>query len=426
MKPNTIISLILLAFTFSALPSEAVTINAGDCVKLNATHADGVPLHRESRSSMFMRLPDESVVRVLQTTNSNWIEITHDSRPGWIVKKYVENVVPCDDDNGDDEVDYGSVWENGDQCDTFVRQGSRLPRGDTPVIRVVTWNIRWFPTGTLYGNNPDKFTDQSWLSCALAWLDADIIAVQEILTNDEAETAMENVIDGLQGFNGGDWRVDLQQCGHGRRQHVGFIYNADRVKLSNVRDMYQFNGASSDENDPCDGNLRPGRYAYVESRRDDGFDFHLVSVHTDSGTTTSDLANRNRVLNRLDQVASTLTPTDEDIVIIGDFNTMGATGTTAEEELEEFSERVDREDPGFVDVPIEPECTEYFRGNGGRLDHIVVTEDTEELVQQTAIVHGYCYTANCERLSTDDMPTAYQRLSDHCPVVIDFVDEDRD
>jgi exonuclease III len=150
----------------------------------------------------------------------------------------------------------------------------------------------------------------------------------------------------------------------------------------------------------------------------------LVVVHTDSGVGQGDYDNRNIVLDRLDSVAATFLSTDADIVIIGDFNTMGTGTKPASVELSEFSAKVGNESPGFIDVPVEPQCTEYYRGNGGWLDHAVVTAATRELAVQQAVVHGYCNMANCDRLS--DMPNAYEALSDHCPVVIDFQNTDID
>jgi hypothetical protein len=40
----------------------------------------------------------------------------------------------------------------------------------------------------------------------------------------------------------------------------------------------------------CAGNLRPGRYPWAKSPI--GVDFHLLSVHFDSGTTTRDYGHR--------------------------------------------------------------------------------------------------------------------------------------
>ncbi|NNK48898.1 MAG: hypothetical protein HKP01_08505, partial [Gemmatimonadetes bacterium] len=43
-----------------------------------------------------------------------------------------------------------------------------------------------------------------------------------------------------------------------------------------------------------------------------------------------------------------------------------------------------------------------------------------------ARVFGYCARSNCERLDADRMPYDYAYVSDHCPVVVDLMDVDRD
>jgi hypothetical protein len=49
-----------------------------------------------------------------------------------------------------------------------------------------------------------------------------------------------------------------------------------------------------------------------------------------------------------------------------------------------------------------------------------------EAPTQSAVVTGYCALANCEPLDENAMPPAYQRLSDHCPVVFNVQDTDQD
>jgi exonuclease III len=71
-----------------------------------------------------------------------------------------------------------------------------------------------------------------------------------------------------------------------------------------------------------------------------------------------------------------------------------------------------------------PNCTEYFEGKGGTLDHVVVSVGMQE-VAATARVTGYCALAGCADLP-GAMPAASERLSDHCPVVVDIQDRDRD
>ena len=86
---------------------------------------------------------------------------------------------------------------------------------------------------------------------------------------------------------------------------------------------------------------------------------------------------------------------------------------------------VSKEKPGFQDLPITPRCTHYFRGRGGWLDHILVNHGMAEVQTRSARVTGYCAIAQCQRIK-GDYPLAYERLSDHCPVVIDIANQDQD
>ena len=51
---------------------------------------------------------------------------------------------------------------------------------------------------------------------------------------------------------------------------------------------------------------------------------------------------------------------------------------------------------------------------------------TEAPSNAVARVAGYCAVAGCQPVDPDDMPYDYEHVSDHCPVVIDLVDVDRD
>jgi predicted extracellular nuclease len=71
-----------------------------------------------------------------------------------------------------------------------------------------------------------------------------------------------------------------------------------------------------------------------------------------------------------------------------------------------------------------PDCTEYFEGKAGTLDHLVVSTGMRE-VAATARVTGYCALAACADIA-GAMPAAAERLSDHCPVVVEIQDRDLD
>ena len=175
----------------------------------------------------------------------------------------------------------------------------------------------------------------------------------------------------------------------------------------------------------CAGNLRPGRYALAKTPI--GVDFHLLSVHFDSGTTNRNYSHRRQATQRIGQIRIGNTPMlelDRDVLVLGDYNTMGreeAPAVSAQQELATFDGELS---PGFRRLPMTPHCTEYFEGKGGALDHIVASTSMQE-AGATARVTGYCALAPCAPI-TGAMPAASERLSDHCPVVVDIQDRDLD
>jgi endonuclease/exonuclease/phosphatase family metal-dependent hydrolase len=228
----------------------------------------------------------------------------------------------------------------------------------------------------------------------------------------------------LHRLTGGSWQVDLQSCGGSSHQHVGFLWNGSRVALLQLTDAWALNGAATAGTPKaCAGNLRPGRYALAKTPI--GVDFHILAVHFDSGTKSRDYDHRRHATQRIDEITIGHTPILQlDRDVLGDDNTMGredAPPISAQEELAVFDGELA---PGFRHLPMTPNCTEYFEHKAGALDHIVVSAGMQEAAA-TARVTGYCAVAGCAHL-TGAMPAAAERLSDHCPVVVDIQDGDLD
>jgi endonuclease/exonuclease/phosphatase family metal-dependent hydrolase len=413
MLARILAALGLMALVLLTPVSAAETIQVGDRVELKATSPAGVPLHSEARSSMFGRAADGSIGTVQEVqSGTNWIRLTlEDGRAAWIVRRYVGRVL----EGGpiiDPTQDAFAVWSSAQQCEQVVRAGRRMPPAQDGTFRIAAWNVRWFPDGDLNNTDPAKRTDLPWLACAIAWLNVDILALEEIRTTTEAHDAWESVKDGLFGLTGQTWEVDLQSCGAPSNQHVGFLWNTARVSISDSRDDWHFNGAAQGESGPCAGNLRPGRY--------------VIAVHLDSGTTERDKQHRDLSIDRMDQAVAPLLARDTDVVILGDFNTMGTNAVSADQEIADLTTKAAQEAPGFKRLNVEPQCSEYFNGHGGLLDQILVTNQMTEAPAQSTVVTGYCALANCEPIDPNAMPPAYQRLSDHCPVVFSLDNADRD
>lgn len=298
----------------------------------------------------------------------------------------------------------------------------------TDDLRIATWNIRWFPHGSPKDKRVDHVhpTDIEWLACTLAWMNVDLFTIQESLATHEAKAAWRTVTDQLRRDTGAEWRWYLQPCGNPDEHHIGFLWNSNRVTLSQFDVLWEFNVKARSPGEPCAGGLRPGLYARVQSARADGADFHLIGLHLKSGPTVFAVEDRHNALNRIDRAVAPLLKEDEDVVIVGDFNTMGAGDWHSRDaELKNVIRLVGKENPGFEDVSIAPSCTHYFRGRGGRLDHILIASGMEEAAHPVGQVSGYCAMENCRRIR-GDYPSAYRHLSDHCPVIFQVQDRDRD
>jgi hypothetical protein len=247
-----------------------------------------------------------------------------------------------------------------------------------------------------------------------------------MLTTPDAEFSLNALRTELNRLTGGSWQVDLQSGGGASHQHVRFLWNGLRVALLQLTDVWELNGSATGPTaSTCVGNLRPGRDALAKTPI--GVDFHILSVHFDSGTKSRDYGHRRQAAQRIGQVTMGNTPIlqlDQDVLVLGDYNIMGREEpppVSAQEELAVFDGELA---PGFRRLPMTPNCTEYHERKGGALDHLVVSAGMQE-VAATARVTGYCAVAACENIA-GPMPAAYERLSDHCPVVVDIQDRDLD
>jgi len=286
-------------------------------------------------------------------------------------------------------------------------------------FRVATWNIRFFPQPS---------TDVERTGEVLADLDADLIAVQEIADADALAGLLEQVNARLarQAIESGlgsprHYRFVLADSGGHGGQFVGYVYDEKAVELSGVKTLTSLQMTPD---------LRPGLFARVTSLRG-GLDFQVIVMHTDSGTRDRDYQNRLRFLDSLDVELVERRALDADVVVLGDLNTMGRLAGDGlprvrwDEEIANLDRRAG--EMGLSRLSNSPACTEYYRGRGSFLDHILVsTAMTEAPSGAVARVFGYCAEADCQPVDQENMPYDYVHVSDHCPVVIDLIDEDRD
>lgn len=431
-------ALMVALLVLMPLAAFAADFAVGDQVVLRPTNPLGVSLHREARSSMFDRGGDGTRGQVTDTAqDGRWLPVDlQDGRTAWVVSKNLEAATgspsqPTPQPGATFADDEGQVFASLQGCEAIVSAGRRMAPMSADTLRIGAWNIRWFPDGDLTPS-ADSRTDLPWLACVLAWLNVDVLALQEIRTHRGAEDAWASVTDGLVGFNGGDWRVDLHECAGEDQQHVGFLWNAARVSLSNARDRWRMNGAADLGDSACASNLRPGRSAYVAAISG-GADLHLVSVHFDSGRARRDFDHRRTVFERFGDMHGALRAelADDDVVILGDFNTMGhseAGGMDSPQEIAAMRAQLAQGTPGFTALQATIPCSEYFQGRCSQLDHVAVSSALISSEAQGAgiTVTGYCAVAGGADLDRDNMPAAYKGLSDHCPLITSIRNQDMD
>lgn len=324
------------------------------------------------------------------------------------------------------------MWASPEGCDAALAAGDRLQR-EPGTIRLASWNLRWFPRGCPPDRDcPGAATDVDWLACGLAWMQVDVVAVQEVLRGPAGERGLDAIVRGLEQRTGGRWQSDVQACGETGAQAVGFLWNAARVALEEGADLWEMNGdRRAGPRDACAARLRPGRYARLRSPG--GLDASLVAVHLDSGRRDLDWDRRRRALARLREARvgeRRLLDVDEDVVVLGDFNSMGrgeGPPVSPGAEIAGLGAELGR---GFRSAHPRPVCTAYYRSGPKRhdrtlLDHAFVSTPLVRAVAG-ARVSGLCAAVSCRDSIGGAMPGAFERLSDHCPILVDLAADDRD
>lgn len=326
---------------------------------------------------------------------------------------------------------FGAIWDDPQRCAQQVSSGRRLTL-DEGKLRVGTWNVRWFPDG-VPGVEPGSrrtATNVPWLACTIAYLNADILGIQEIKLTEPGRAALKELTGELNRLTGAEWKWVADGCPKLDAQHILLLYRADRVELSEVVSHGEMDASAKADGDPaCPGALRPGLGGYVKSKRG-GVDFHFVSTHLDSGHGKLDFRNRRVAWDSIEKVRARraeLVP-DEDFIIAADFNLMGCGECGLPHSWAELA--VLREELGKLAAPLtaarlSQRCTQYTKGEGTVIDIIAHTRTMVEAEGAPAEVSGICAASKCKGLPPKSLPMLTQ-ISDHCPVVMDIRDEDLD
>lgn len=305
-------------------------------------------------------------------------------------------------------------------CAALLAGGARLPRGPGKA-RFASWNLHWFPDGDSQQRDPG--IDVRWMACALAWLNADVVAIQELKQTPKAVQALAALLSELNRLAGARYVARVDGCGSSVPQHVGLLWNEARVTASDVQTVAALNPHGS----ACEKQLRPGLAARF--RFPGGLDLAVVSAHFKSQADSRAFLLRRASFAAVPGVARALSDAarDPDFLLLGDLNTMGCDECdppiSAAEELTAVQRLLGS---GVRLVPADATGTERYRGNFTLLDHALGSTAMRELAPASRThVAGIC-EAGAPALTKRGADKVSRELSDHCPIVLDLSDQDLD
>ena len=114
-----------------------------------------------------------------------------DQRIGWITARYVGRTIagsPPPETSAE-----RLVWTSPEGCQQVVGRSGHIAPANPTTLRVGTWNIRWFSRGCPSNHTcPEKSTDIRWWACTIAWMNVDVLALQEMLATSDAQFSLNS------------------------------------------------------------------------------------------------------------------------------------------------------------------------------------------------------------------------------------------
>lgn len=264
-------------------------------------------------------------------------------------------------------------------------------------ISVGTFNIRTFP---------GERTDREAVAAAIAGLDADVIAVQEIAD----PKVFQQVLD-LASAKSGRYYVMTLRHSHCRldSMEIGVVHDAQRLEL--------IESSLLGDDPSCPKGQAPGLVALLRTL-DDGRRLAFASVHFKAGGGAKSWSERQAQWATL---AAEIPDVSErlraPVIVAGDFNSTGYLDADSHERR-------------FIDALVAHEelqlptatlgCSMYWRPRRGAafeaslLDH-VLAQDGLRFAAPEAL--GMCAALACA--PQDSAPRDFDAISDHCPVRVE-------
>ncbi len=261
-------------------------------------------------------------------------------------------------------------------------------------ITLGTFNMEWFGDNSADDHKPRSETDDKLLAVVLGDIDADVLAVQEV----ENEEALKRLLQHIAKESSSEYHIALGASGG--KQKVGFLYRKP-VELVSVREI----DAIAVEK----GRTRAGLLALF---RVGGLEWAMLAVHlksTSRADSTPELVQRSLAL-RTAQAVEILTFTNsfhqalptKPLFILGDFNDSPRKKRTTLDTLKHA--------PNLTFLTADLASCSY--SGLPAIDHIIASSSATGRV-----LRGTLRTVNFRAMLSEK---ASERVSDHCPVVVQF------
>lgn len=272
--------------------------------------------------------------------------------------------------------------------DAFKRStgiGTDAPPPKAPgSVRVVSWNLRNFPSDD---------QDRRGIARELGKIDADVVALQEVLDIEAVESLLT------------DYDFVHSKAGGRGEQYLAIGVRKGEVLVDSQEHPELAMG----------GSVRPGlsATALIGPHR-----FEVLTVHLKATPDGYDL--RQRQWTQLEALAQAALEDGDPLLVVGDFNATGAPGGDPVDERTALSIALQPMVPAF---PIEG-CSAYWEGErrDAWKEPSLLDFGFASGIEVTATVRGTCGRHRCKPLrSSSDYPNPkYEDLSDHCPVIFDI------
>lgn len=304
------------------------------------------------------------------------------------------------------------------RCVGFAGSGvttAELPPGppDAGEVRIAHFNLRNYPLDERPQNEDlgySRRTNICDMEEVLAGLDATVMGFVEVCDRRRFPPILRRA------GGGRPMRILFSQGGGGGGQHLAVAWDGDVFEL--------VEGPMEIDSVVVKPGLRPALAVRLRSKAQPDLDFTVIEVHLDSG--------RDDLEHRLDQVrllgewiGEWIARTgDRDIILQGDFNTMGGREVSPAEELRRVDEILFK--VGLQRLENATGCTQYWEGPGGR-DGVFQSSLLDLVYLGGLDATGPARSwLHCERFQCGDLVSragqedgTFFDVSDHCPVTFE-------